>query len=167
MDEIKDALTRQTLVSLEMLRQCVERCPHEVWGSGKHPRSFWRIAYHATFYAYLYLHPGLKEYEGNEWAKSISGAGQLTGRPKEIDPYTKEEMLEYIDLAVAKAPERIAALDLTAKETGYPWYPGLPVFEHQVLSLRHLHGHIGQLSEILNQHGVDTEWMGQLGGPRY
>ncbi len=166
-DLVKASLLRQNLVALEMLHQCVERCPDELWLSGKHPRTFWRIAYHAAYYAHLYLYPGLKEYEGHEWSKARAGAGQLWGRPKKLEPYTQTEILEFVDLARAELPGCIEAMDLSSPETGYPWYPGLPLFEHQILTLRHLHGHIGQLSELLNQQGIDTDWMGQLDGPRY
>lgn len=142
-----------------MFRQAIERCPEEVWTSGKHPRSFWRIAYHAGYYAHLYLYPNVESYV--PWARHIAGAGQLDGRPKKIEPYTREEMLEFADLIIAEAPGKIALLDMSAPQCGYRWYPGIPVFDHQILSLRHLHGHIGQMSEILLAAGVETDWMGQ------
>lgn len=34
-----------------MLRDCVARCPDDLWSRGAHPRTFWRIAYHATYIA--------------------------------------------------------------------------------------------------------------------
>ena len=52
---IQTALSSQYKASLLMLRQTVERCPTDVWTEREHPRNPWRIAYHAVFYAHLYL----------------------------------------------------------------------------------------------------------------
>lgn len=160
MDFIRAGITRQTLAALAMYRQVIERCPVDVWASGKFPRTYSRIVYHAGYYAHLYLYPDVASYA--PWRGHIAGAGQLEGRPKKIQAYTVEEMLEFADLIIAEAPSRIALLDIEAPVCGFTWYPGLPVFDHQILSLRHLHGHIGQLSEILLAAGVETDWMGQL-----
>lgn len=160
MEAIRAGLTRQTLASLAMFRQVIERCPEDVWLSGKHPRSYWRIAYHAGYYAHLYLYPNVASYI--PWTKHIAGAGQLEGRPKKITPYTIADMLEFADLIIQETPEAIAKMDIEAPVCGFTWYPGLPVFDHQILSLRHFHGHIGQMSEILLAAGVETDWIGQL-----
>ena len=160
MEMVKQGFTRQTLTAMAMFRQIIERCPDEVWVSGAHPRTFWRIAYHGAYYAHLYLYPNVASYKA--WSKHRAGAGQLDGKPKVMEPYTRQELIEFADLIIAEAPAAIASMDFTAQDCGYDWYPNLPKIDHQILSLRHLHGHMGQLSEILLAHGIETDWMGQL-----
>ena len=49
----------QYRAALEMLRQAIDACPDALWAAPTtHPQSpFWRVAYHAVFYAHLYLQP--------------------------------------------------------------------------------------------------------------
>ena len=56
-------------------------------------------------------------------------------------------------------------LDLDSPTTGFPWYE-MPKWDHQILNLRHVQGHIGQLSERLVAAGVDTGWVGGRRGGR-
>lgn len=155
---VRAGLIQQTLLSLAMLRQCVERAPDDVYFGGTHPRSFWRIAYHAAAYAHLYLYPNMDAWK--KWPKHRVEATYLDGEVEEIEPYSRAEMLEFIGLIQSEVASQIGEMDLEEMDCGYPWYPGLPRFNHQVLSLRHLHGHIGQLAEILISHDIDTDWMG-------
>jgi hypothetical protein len=30
---------------------------------------------------------------------------------------------------------------------------------HQIMNVRHIQGHVGQLSELLMQRGIDTDWV--------
>jgi hypothetical protein len=141
-----------------MLRQCVERAPDEAWTQGEHPRQTWRIAYHAAAYAHLYLFPNLASFQ--PWSKHRLDCTYLEGEAPHAEPYTKEELLECIDHIDSEVNSRLDAIDLEADSCGFTWYPSVTRVELQILSLRHLHGHIGQLSEILLSHGVDTDWKG-------
>src|SRR5580658_6594217 len=78
---IKSALKGQYHAGLAMLRQCVERCPADVWTSGTHPRTFWRIAYHAIFYTHLYL--GQNEQAFRQWEKHRDCGGLWAEPPVE------------------------------------------------------------------------------------
>ena len=53
----------------------------------------------------------------------------------------------------------IDALDLDTLESGFDWYPNMPKLDHMMLNIRHLQGHVGQLSELLMAHGIDTDWV--------
>lgn len=62
-------------------------------------------------------------------------------------------LLEAIDTAVDR-------LDLTAPTSGFSWYQ-MPKLEHQLLNLRHLHHHTGQLADRLRQvTGRGIRWVG-------
>jgi hypothetical protein len=143
-----------------MLRQCVERCPDEVWTSGPHPRSYWRIAYHAAAYAHLYLFSDMKSFA--PWPKHRLDCTYLDGEVEPATPYNQAELIECIDLIDSDVDSRLEGLDLSAENCGFTWYPSVTRIELQILSLRHLHGHIGQLSEILLAAGVDTDWFGPM-----
>lgn len=158
--DIRAALKRQHYASLAMLRQAIEVCPEDLWLSGKHPRTYWRIAYHAAGYAHLYLYDDIASWK--PWEKARNACAILEGDVEEMTPYSKVEMLDFVDLIVSEVDSRIDAIDIDLSHCGFTWYPNVTRLELFVLSLRHLHGHIGQLSELLIGRGLDIEWLGQI-----
>lgn len=156
--DIKPALKSQYRASLAMLRQNIERCPDSLWTSGAHPRNFWRIAYHAIYYTHLYLAPHVEAFE--EWSKHRNSARYLWGTPEVETPYTQAEVLEYVDSLGRALDTMVDQLDLEAAETGFDWYPNMSKLEHQLVNLRHLQGHVGQLSELLMAQNISTDWVG-------
>ena len=147
-----------------MLRQCVECCPDDLWLAGEHPRNFWRIAYHAAFYTHFYMGQNLDVFE--PWSKHRDSCTNLWADEGEVievlEPYTKSEVLEYIDLVDSKVDSIIDGLDLDAGETGFWWYDKskkMNKLDHEIMTIRHVQGHMGQLSEILMAHGIDVDWV--------
>ena len=53
-------------------------------------------------------------------------------------------------------------LDLASDETGFSWYKNMSKLSHQLMNLRHMQGHVGQLSELLMARGIDTDWVAQV-----
>ncbi|MBS1718251.1 MAG: hypothetical protein JSS72_11025 [Armatimonadetes bacterium] len=143
-----------------MFRQTVDRCPDDLWLAGKHPRAYWRIAFHASYYAHMYLSQDLESFK--PWGKTRVDCRILWDQPKVEEPYSKAEILEYIDFIAQIAPERMQALDLTAPYCGFPWYQDLSKIEHLFLALRHLQGHVGQLSELLMARDIEIDWIGPM-----
>src|SRR5438045_591196 len=101
--EIRAALKEQYHAGLAMLRQCVERCPDELWASGKHPRTYWRIAFHAIFYTHLYLGQGEDAFQ--PWPGRREEFPEMWGKPWNFEPfelpeetplYQASEILQYI-----------------------------------------------------------------------
>lgn len=154
---LQSALASQYKAALLMLRQAVERCPYEIWVGRNHPRNPWRIAYHAVFYADLYLRPGAEAF--TPWEKHREGTKELWGAPDVSEPYTQAEVIEYIDWAMARADESLAAIDFDRQDSGFDWYPNFPKLDHVILNIRNIQGHVGQLSEILFEQGIDTDWI--------
>lgn len=159
MDALRSALAHQYRATLAMLRECVEVCPEGLWLGGNHPRNTWRIAYHAVFYAHLYLLQGEHEFK-----PFYSHDGEVTNlcaaeNPPEAKPFTREEVLAYIDHVDKLIEPTFAILDLETDESGYSWYKGVPKLEHEILSIRHIAIHVGQLEELLDAHGIDYRWM--------
>jgi hypothetical protein len=157
--EIRTVLKRQHRAALTMLRQAIELCPGDLWLQGEHPRTTWRIAYHAAGYAHLYLYDDLGSWK--PWEKARNECAVLEGDDVEVmEPYTKQEMLDFMDLILAEVDPRIDALDLEAPKCGFTWYPKVSRLELMILSLRHIHGHLGQLHELLIARGLDVDWLG-------
>lgn len=155
--EMLESFKRQYHLSFEMLRECIKKCPDDVWTSGKQPRVFWRIAYHAVYYTDRYLQQD--EHSFKPWALHRPDVQALWGRPKKDEPYTKQEVLSYLDEVDSRVDGIIDHMDFSCMESGFSLYK-MGKFELQLLNLRHGQGHIGQLSEILMSHGINTTWAG-------
>ena len=158
--DLKRALKGQYHAGLAMLRQCLERCPKEVWTGGRHPRNFWRIAYHAIFYTHLYLQTGEEAFQ--RWDRHRDDAHALWGGdgelPPEEPPYSKAELLEYLEFADRNVDDWVDLIDLESPQSGFSWY-SIAKLDHQLLNVRHLQGHVGQLSELLMASDVDIDWI--------
>lgn len=139
-----------------MLRECIELCPLELWVAGGPQRPFWRIAYHALFYTHLYMMQTTEDFI--PWINAREHARSLWEHPDVGPPYTPDELLAYLDEIDEFVPIRLEVLDLDAAETGFSWYPNMGKLEHQLVNLRHLQGHVGQLSELLMQRKIETTW---------
>lgn len=165
--EIRKAIESQYLAAMAMLKQTVESCPAELWTAGQHPRNYWRIAYHAVYYAHLYGSPNLDAFQ--PWAKQLEDCSSLWESPPVEEPYTKKDILEYIQLVQDSIPNLLDSTDFDSSDSGFHWYPNINKMEHLIMSVRHLQGHVGQLSELLMAHGVDTDWVSRgkpLAAPR-
>lgn len=162
--ELRAALEGQYGAGLAMLRQCIERCPSDLWTEAAWPRTYWRIAYHALFYTHYYLQPdylGVPPWEKHDpEARLLWEDDENPNTPRRAEPYRQDELLSYLDRIVDGLPSCLATLDLFAPESGFPWYK-IPKLDHQLVNLRHLQGHVGQLSELLMARGIDVDWVGR------
>lgn len=158
--DIRASLKGQYSAGLKMLRECIELCPDSNWTSGVHPRSFWRIAYHAIYYTHLYMQPDLESFV--PWSKHREHVPVLWESPDVVEPYTKAELLDYLDQVAKAVNDSVDKLDLDSPETGFHWYTNMNKLDHQMMNFRHLQGHVGQLSELLMAENVDLEidWVG-------
>ena len=164
--DIQTALKEQYHAALAMLADCVEQCPDEIWTSGTHPRTVWRIALHAAFFTQLYLGQDLDAFQ--PWTASPEEYRVLWTQEQDVEPYelpetieplSREDMRAYIAFVDSLIDDTINHLDLEAAETGIPWYKGMSKLSHEIMNLRHTQGHVGQLSELLMAHGIDTRWV--------
>lgn len=165
---LRQALKQQYHAGLAMLAECVEKCPNDLWTAGTHPRTFWRIAFHAAYFTHLYL--GQNEEAYQPWPDRPEGCPELWQKPWSVEPYelpedfapyTKKQVLDYIAYIDSLINSTVETLDLDAQETGLSWYKNMSKLSHQLLNLRHIQGHVGQLSELLMANGIDTDWVGK------
>ena len=175
MTEIKAALTEQYRAGLAMLAQCVQNCPEDLWtssnpckdGERSIDRSFWRIAFHAVYFTNLYL--GQDEDSFQPWPGRRPGWHDgMWSKPWDLEPFelpadaepqTKEEMLDYIAYVSGIIEPTVGELDLASSLSGFHWYKNITKLSHQLLNVRHLQGHVGQLSELLMLRGIDIDWV--------
>jgi hypothetical protein len=168
--DLRQALKEQYHAALVMLAQCVERCPDDLWTQGVHPRAYWQIAAHATYFAHNYLVQDEEAFiaAGTGWPPAVKRVLGLTGDktaldvepydlPEDATPFTRQEALEFIAF--------VDQLDLDAADTGFSWYRkrNMTKISHVLLSIRHIQGHVGQLSELLMLRGIDIDWVSVAG----
>lgn len=159
--DVRQALKGQYHAALAMLKQCIERCPDDLWTAGDRPRSFWRTAYHALFFTHLYLQPSEADFV--PWELHRDGYQDIWPDEWPDDkrpvPYSKDELLQYWSQCDGMVDPVVDKLDLDSPTTGFHWYD-MPKLDHQIMNIRHIQGHVGQLSELLMAAGVDTDWVG-------
>lgn len=162
--ELRQALKEQYHAGLAMLAECVEKCPEGMWIEGEHPRTFWRIAFHAAFYTHLYM--GQNEEAFQPWPGRREGIDhglwEDPAHPEGAEIYRRNEILDYIRFVDGLVDPTVDQLNLDADETGFSWYdvvPGMSKLSHELMNLRHTQGHVGQLSELLMAKGIDADWI--------
>src|SRR5688572_4504141 len=167
-DALRTILKSQYHAALAMLRDAVEKCPDALWDDPRHLNRTWQVAYHALYFARYY--GGRDERFDDFWPGHRRGTKNDDGifGPQDPDspipqgpaPYTKAEVLAcwaHVDAGVDAA---VDALDLAAEECGFPWYK-VPKFEHQLVNIRHIQHHAGQVSERLRREAdLGVKWAG-------
>lgn len=173
---IRAALKEQYHASLAMMADCIEKCPDDLWTSPNPEvddtdrtiyRAYWRIALHGLFFTQLYMGPSVEQFV--PWPERPRGPYDAIWGPTcevepfelplDVEPMTKVQMLDYLAYVDGLVDPIIDAVDLDSPESGVPWYKNFPKLNHELLTLRHLQGHVGQLSELLMAHGGDPKWV--------
>lgn len=155
----------QYLAALEMLRRTIQKCPDTLWNDEADKNRFWLLSYHVLFYTHLYLQPTIQDFK--LWEKGRENVELMGRRPwpphEEVEigePYTQEEILEYLAFCEAQVKTHTPGLDPDAP-SGFEWIP-LTKLELQFYNLRHLMLHTGELSERLwAKCGIEGSWVGE------
>lgn len=155
--DVRTALKSQYKGGLEMLRQCIERCPDHLWHSGEFPRTIDRIATHAIFFTDLYLRQNVDAHEN--WQGITPDYANLDDDALPDMHIDKERLLSYLEYVYGDVDKVVEGLDLDTEDPGFYWYENICKMEHQLMNLRHLQGHVGQLSELLMANGIDIDWI--------
>ena len=162
--DIQEAVKSQYYASLEMMKQVIDKCPAGLWLDTSTPNPYWQVAYHALFYVHFYMQPA--EADFIPWEKQRTNYHFLELSPEEaaelpevLEPYTQDELLEYAALCQQYLDEIVPRLDFEGP-SGFYWLP-FNKLELQFYSLRHLQGHIGELSQRLVDHSrIEINWVG-------
>ncbi len=154
-------LKSQYHASLAMLLEAIDNCPESLWTSQAWVNQYWQVAYHALFYTDMYLQP--EESAFTPWKHHRPDHHRLgLHADSAITPYSSGEIAAYGRRCDAMVDTAVDRLDLTALTSGFSWYQ-MPKLEHQMLNLRHLHHHTGQLADRLRQAtGLGVQWIGGM-----
>ncbi len=163
MDIVK-TVTSQFHAALSMMQQTVQTCPDEMWDEPVVGNPFWRVAYHGLFFVNLYLQPSEEDME--LWEGCREGY-QFLGptpwppheQPAADQPYTRAELLSFIDFLHAEVDRILPDVDLS-DPSGFHWLP-FDKMELQIYNIRHLQQHVGDLSTLLlTQANLEIDWVG-------
>lgn len=154
-------LKNQYHASLAMLRAAIDACPPAEWATATGRNAYWQIAYHTLFYTHFYLQPDESAFV--PWTQHRPDYHRLRAdadAARELVPYTPPELATYASMCDAMVDDAIDQMDLAAPESGFPWYR-MSKLEHQLVNLRHIQHHTGQLADRLRQSaGHGTRWVG-------
>ncbi|MBV6491483.1 MAG: DinB family protein [Fimbriimonadaceae bacterium] len=182
---IRSALKEQYHAALAMMEDCVAKCPDDLWTAPSRSdpyedapgrcctRSFWRIAFHGIYFTHLYMGQSVEDFEPPTnllmgvredfkglWDKSWDlDPFEI---PEGVEPVSREEMIQYLRWVDSRVDPTLDGLDLDSQESGIPWYKKFPKLNHELLTLRHLQGHVGQLSELLMAREIDSDWVSRV-----
>jgi len=157
---LKDTIKSQYFAALKMLRQAIEKCPDSMWEDNDYVNPFWRVAYHTIIYTHFYLSPSEEDF--TPWEKHKDGMQYLGDEAPDSDPYSKADLLAYLDLCLVRVESQVDAMDLEAG-SGFHWLP-FDKLELQLYNIRHIQQHTGELCERLGAHGeIEVAWVGSKG----
>jgi hypothetical protein len=168
----RHALARQYHAGLAMLRDGLERYPEARWRDTPGGNAVWQLVYHTLFFTDLYLRSDAGAFEpfpghqaDAQHPDGLPGpADPRSALPLLPDPYPKAHLLAYAEHLIATLDERLAALDLLSATSGFTNYP-ISKLEHQLVTLRHLQHHAGQVAaRVREATGEGVAWVGS--GPR-
>lgn len=169
--DVRGALKDQYHAGLAMLADCVEKCPEDMWQSGEYPRYFWRIAMHTAFFAQVYLVQDEAAYspwpgrpaDRHEPMWQDPSALEPYELSEDAEPFTRQEVLDYIAFVDGMVDTTIDGLDLDTDYSGFRWYDQITKLSHEIMNIGHIQCHTGQLKELLMARGIDTEWVSGSG----
>ena len=162
--EINKVIRSQYRASLKMLQQAIIRCPDDLWNSQLFKNKYWHIAYHALFYLHLYLQPSGVDFQPwNKHREEYNFMGPRPWPPHKLpeigEPYSKEDILEFLDFCVAEVDRIVPTLNLEV-DSGFSWLE-FGKLELQFYNIRHFQQHVGELCERLGETaGIDVDWVG-------
>jgi hypothetical protein len=153
----KTIIWRQFGAAIDMLENAMLACPDEVWSDPSKPPEwisnsvpgFWYVAYHTLFFLDFYLSQSEKGFAPPApfTLDELDPAGLLPERP-----YTKEELLTYLEHGRKKCRAAIEALsdDVARERCGFEWLD-MSIAELLLSSMRHVQHHAAQLNLMLRQ----------------
>ena len=161
---IQDIIKSQYRASLEMLRESIVKCSDTLWVDPAYKNKFWHIAYHALFYTHLYLQEDGRTFV--PWSKhrqEYEFLGPFPWPPHKEpnigEPYSQEDVLEYLEVCQNEVGGRVSSLNLEAA-SGFDWLP-FDKLELQFYNIRHLQHHTGQLVDRLRtREAIGVGWVG-------
>jgi len=163
--EWRTSVWQQFGAAIDMLAQALQACPEELWRTRLWDdpyAEFWNLGYHALFWLDVYLSGSVDGFAPPApfTLDEFDPAGRLPERP-----YSREELLAYLEHGRTKCQATIAALtDERARQRCLFSWGELSFAELLLYSMRHVQEHAAQLSLLLGQQrGIAPDWIAKAG----
>jgi hypothetical protein len=157
----RTSVWQQFGAAIDMLAHGLHACPDELWRARVWDdpyAEFWNLGYHALFWLDVYLSGSVEDFAPPApfTLDEFDPAGRLPERP-----YSREELLAYLEHGRAKCQATILALtDERARQRCVFSWGALSFAELLLYSMRHVQEHAAQLSLLLGQQrGVAPDWI--------
>jgi len=160
--ELRSILWSQFGAAIDMLENAMLACPDELCSDRSKKPEFWYLVYHTLFWLDLYLSADPDEFTPPApfTLDELDPAGVLPEWP-----FTKEELLTYLDHGREKCRAAIAALtdETVHQRRRFPWGE-VGFLELLLYNLRHVQHHAAQLNMILRRE-IDSapRWVARAG----
>jgi hypothetical protein len=150
LDTFKQLIANQFEAALCTLNTCIDRCPETAWDARVGNHAFCQVAFHALFYADLYLGPNEESFRRQPFHR---GNEQFFGDYEEFEDrapralYDKAAIHRYVEHCRTKAAEVIASetADSLNARSGFERLKFSRAEVH-VYNIRHIQHHAAQLS---------------------
>ena len=160
----KDLTISQYKAALLTLGNCIDECPEDLWFGKIANHSFNVSAFHAIFFADVYLGNSLEDLKAqdvhNRYAADFDGYEDLSNDPP-VNIYRKAFVKEYLDFCHSKAVFVVAneTAESLKRQSAIPWQK-LTRAELHVYNIRHIQHHAAQLVLRLRlDSDVDIDWL--------
>ena len=147
-DLYKQSTLGQFEAALAMLKQCIERCPDDLWEGVIAQLSVRQVAYHTLFFVDLYL----TESEDAFQLRELHRTGGDEREPGYCAALDKEATLAYLTICLVKLRTTLADEneETLRGPSGFSWCKFTRAELH-IYNLRHVQHHAGQLSSHLRR----------------
>jgi DinB superfamily len=164
-DLYQQLLVNQFEAALCTLKACVDRCPDAMWNAPVGNLAFCQVAFHALFYADLYLGQNEEDVRRQPFhlahEQTFRDYEELEDRRQQL-LYERPFIQSYVEHCREKAAAAIAAEteDSLAATSGFPWLK-FSRGELYVYNIRHIQHHAAQLSLRLRLDAEEqVPWFG-------
>ena len=165
LDLFKQLLVDQFEAALCTLNACVDRCPDAMWNAPVGNLAFCQAAFHAVFYADLYLGHNEEEVRRQPFhlahEQVFRDYEELEKRRQQLF-YDRPFIQSYVEHCRDKARAAVTAETEAslAGPSGFPWLK-FPRGELYVYNIRHIQHHAAQLSLRLRLDAAEQiPWFG-------
>jgi hypothetical protein len=161
--DISTTIRDQFHAALNMLEQCLSKCPPSLWNDAQDKNPVWRVIYHVLFFTDLYIRPTIADFRPSALHRcDLEGLGKPAvledGRP--MPPFPPGALAGYLAQVRALIDKNVPQFDLDGA-SGFDWIP-LSKLGLQFYNIRHIQQHTGELSERLwVRAGIEIDWIGR------
>ena len=164
LDYFKKLTISQYHAALQTLEDCIDHCPNEQWIGKVANHSFSESAFHALFFADVYLSQDLDELKNqafhNQHAAEFGDYEELENKIPE-NTYTKAFMKDYVNYCRRKVDSVLGneSEDSLKAKSKIPWQE-ITRGELHTYNIRHIQHHAAQLIMRLRlDTQVDIGWV--------